>query len=408
MNIKNIVETECSALSFGMFIRGIIRFLFKRKQLEDDLVSLVKKFFKTESQIYFFQAGRMGLFSFLKTLNLNKNDEAIIVGYTCVVVPNAFKYLGIKVSYADIDKSNLSSSFEVLSEMIDCKTKVLVIPHNFGLPNNCIDSIRNYFPNLIIIEDCAHTFGSCYNDNIKLGLKGDASFFSFEYNKPITVGFGGMLLINSEKINLDFKENYDLMKSTSFLICLKIIFSLFLHLITNIRYFTYLKRIIVGGFNVLGFFYQSSKKEIYGDMPKHYPLKMNVCLYGILIEQLLSINEIIYKKECVQDLYYKYLRDKKSIQVFNPKNKLMVRYPIIINDIKNKDSIVNLFKLEKITVGNWFNDVIHPKGSYRYMYNDGDCPVAENVADSIINLPISIYCSISSLEKSLIKINKKL
>ena len=42
-----------------------------------------------------------------------------------------------------------------------------------------------------------------------------------------------------------------------------------------------------------------------------------------------------------------------------------------------------------INFGYWFNDVVHPAGSFRYCYEEGACPVGEHIAKRIINLPIN-------------------
>ncbi len=54
--------------------------------------------------IYFYWKGRIALYALLKTMKIKKGDEVILPGYTCVVVPNAIKYLGAKPIYIDVEK----------------------------------------------------------------------------------------------------------------------------------------------------------------------------------------------------------------------------------------------------------------------------------------------------------------
>jgi dTDP-4-amino-4,6-dideoxygalactose transaminase len=46
--------------------------------------------------------------------------------------------------------------------------------------------------------------------------------------------------------------------------------------------------------------------------------------------------------------------------------------------------------VQKYIVGDWFNDVVHPMGSFRYCYMNGNCPIGESISSRIINLPVNI------------------
>ena len=54
-------------------------------------------------------------------------------------------------------------------------------------------------------------------------------------------------------------------------------------------------------------------------------------------------------------------------------------------------------------MGEWFNDVIHPKGSFCYNYTLGTCKVGESVSQRIINFPVNIHSYFNN--KDLEKIN---
>jgi perosamine synthetase len=66
-----------------------------------------------------------------------------------------------------------------------------------------IVSLANEF-GLKIIEDCAESLGSLYN-NKPLGIYGDAATYSFFGNKTITTGEGGMILFKNEEIYQEAK-----------------------------------------------------------------------------------------------------------------------------------------------------------------------------------------------------------
>ena len=53
--------------------------------------------------IFLYWKGRVALFAILKAMDIHEGDEVVLPAFTCVVVPNAIKYLGATPIYIDID-----------------------------------------------------------------------------------------------------------------------------------------------------------------------------------------------------------------------------------------------------------------------------------------------------------------
>ena len=53
--------------------------------------------------------------------------------------------------------------------------------------------------NLFLIEDCSHAHGATYKGK-KVGTFGDAGCFSFQANKIVTGGCGGVMITNNQEI----------------------------------------------------------------------------------------------------------------------------------------------------------------------------------------------------------------
>ena len=85
--------------------------------------------FKTEapSSWFYFWKGRVALFCLLKSLNLNKQDEVILPGLTCVVVPNAIIYAGLKPVYVDINTDTYNLDVNLIEQKITKRTKAIII-----------------------------------------------------------------------------------------------------------------------------------------------------------------------------------------------------------------------------------------------------------------------------------------
>jgi len=117
------------------------------------------------------------------------------------------KSKGLIPVFCDIDKKTLSGSLDDILPKINERTAFVVLCHTFGICQNMegfIKMIKEKSGSILIIEDCAHAFGSEYRGQ-KLGTFGDFSFFSFNYIKTLTTLEGGTLIVNNntfiDKIN---------------------------------------------------------------------------------------------------------------------------------------------------------------------------------------------------------------
>lgn len=146
--------------------------------------------------------------------DVKRDDEVITQPLTFVATCNAISYIGAHPLFIDVDKNTLSLSPEKLltflqtnTEQVDgrCKNKLtgrlikaMVPMHTFGHPGRIkeIAKIANDF-NIELVEDAAESLGSYY-DGIHTGLFGKMGTLSFNGNKTITTGGGGMLVTNDE------------------------------------------------------------------------------------------------------------------------------------------------------------------------------------------------------------------
>ena len=175
----------------------------------------IKKYTNTKNAISVIN-GTAALHLALKLVDVKKNDEVILPAITFVDTANAVSYccaiphfvdselntFGIDVS--KLEKYLLSKCKIVNGECFNKSTKrrirAIIAVHIFGNPMNIEELIKvaKKFK-LKIIEDAAEGLGSYYK-NIHVGNFGDIGILSFNGNKIITTGGGGMLLIKSNSI----------------------------------------------------------------------------------------------------------------------------------------------------------------------------------------------------------------
>ena len=150
----------------------------------------------------------------LRVVDVKPRDEVLIPALTFVATANAVSYLGAIPHLVDSDEKTLGidpyalrSWLEHISErsqgfyrnkFTGNRLKALVPMHTFGhlCDMDLLVGVANDY-RLELIEDAAEALGSSYRDNYA-GTIGSLGAFSFNGNKIITTGGGGMVVTNNQ------------------------------------------------------------------------------------------------------------------------------------------------------------------------------------------------------------------
>lgn len=202
--VTDAIESEWVSTS-GLYI----------KQLEEK----ISNYLKIEDAVAC-QSGTSALHLALKLCEVTKDDEVIVPTLTFIAAVNPVRYIDAQPIFMDCDDT-LNMDLEKLEEfcskecilksnkLINKKTKkiikALVIVHIFG---NMIDmetvmKIANKY-SLKVVEDATEAIGT-YSTSGKYrgrfaGTIGDFGAYSFNGNKIITTGGGGMLVSNHQEL----------------------------------------------------------------------------------------------------------------------------------------------------------------------------------------------------------------
>jgi dTDP-4-amino-4,6-dideoxygalactose transaminase len=139
-----------------------------------------------------------GLISILLSIKLKPKDEVIIPACTFVACANVVEMVGAKVVLADIDEKTKLLDLKDCLKKITKNTKVIMPVHLYGNLFNTRKLRNKIRKNILIIEDCAHSFCGEYN-NKPIGFFSDFAVFSFYATKSITCGEGGAIITNHKK-----------------------------------------------------------------------------------------------------------------------------------------------------------------------------------------------------------------
>lgn len=141
-----------------------------------------------EKNEFMLNHSRSALALALMAMDLPKDKSVGIMIYNCHTVMSAVCKVGLSISFIDVT-DELKINREDLRQKRD-NISVLIITHLFGIRND-VASIKEEFPDLIVIEDCAHLYGA--------NITGDFATFSIGQGKFPSVGDGGILVVNNKK-----------------------------------------------------------------------------------------------------------------------------------------------------------------------------------------------------------------
>lgn len=133
-------------------------------------------------------------------LNIGPGDEVICPTLTFVATAAAMAQTGATVRLADstsLDDFSIGPS--EIERLVTPRTRAVVVVHYGGAPVD-MEATRAIADRhgLLVIEDAAHALGSEL-DGVPCGSLGDAGCFSFFPNKNLTTGEGGMTVFRSEQ-----------------------------------------------------------------------------------------------------------------------------------------------------------------------------------------------------------------
>ena len=149
-------------------------------------------------------------------VGVERDDEVLTQALTFIATCNALSYIGAHPVFIDVDKETMGLSPEAMKAWLvknteiknnQCynkhtgrRVKACVPMHTFGHPvklDELVALCHEY--HIELVEDAAESIGSFYKGK-HTGTFGKVGVISFNGNKTITTGGGGMLLFQDEEL----------------------------------------------------------------------------------------------------------------------------------------------------------------------------------------------------------------
>lgn len=152
----------------------------------------------------------------LMLADVKRDDEVLTQALTFIATANAISYIGAHPVFLDVDKDTMGLSPAAMEDWLkehaeirgnECfnknsgrRIKACVPMHTFGHPvhlDEMVEVCNRY--GIELVEDAAESIGSLYKGK-HTGTFGKVGALSFNGNKTITTGGGGMLLFQDTKL----------------------------------------------------------------------------------------------------------------------------------------------------------------------------------------------------------------
>ncbi len=286
--------------------------------------------------------GTVALHLSLAAADVGAGDEVIVPSFSFVATANVALYQNARPVFCDIQADTYNIDPERIEEKVTPKTKA-IIPVHYGGQIAQMDPIMEIAEeyDLAVIEDAAEAHGSKYREK-RAGALGDAGCFSFYPNKNMTTGEGGIITTDND----DLAEQMRMMRSHG----------------QDRRYHHV----------VLGYNYRMTELQ---------------AALGII--QLGRLEESIEDRIRIADNYTEKLSSTREITTpfVSPENRHT--YMLYTIRIPDRDRVRAHLEQSGVETRIAFPP-IHLQPVYRnlYRYRGGELPVTEEVASSVLSIPM--------------------
>jgi len=306
-------------------------------------------------------SGTAGLHISLLALGLQPRDEVLLPPLTWPATANAIVLAGGTPVFADIDPATWNLSPTEVAAKITSRTRALMPVHFAGRPCALGDlQALAQSHGLKIVEDAAHAAGTAYGGK-KVGALSWSSVFSFHPIKNMTTAEGGMVTTDDEALATELRL-------------------LRFHGVTKDAY----KRA------------QGKGSAQYDTVRVGLKYNLTDMSAALGLHQLRRLDEFCRRRAELAGRYQEALADLPGLTVPAPARPedchAWPLYNVLIDSAQaglSRDDFMLALQAENIGTGLHFTAVhLHTYYRERYGCAPGDCPVAEQVCDRIVSLPL--------------------
>lgn len=376
-----------------------------RRVLQKRLQAIIQRRLGNDISVFTCRSARASIalcLQAVKELKAGASNDVLISAYTCLAVPTGVLAAGMTPVYTDIDRESMNTGSKAIENSGNAKIAALLLQHTMG---SIADTgyIKKYCSEneIFLIEDCALAIGSRNGFN-EVGTTGDASIFSMEVSKTISLGWGGVLVVRNPVLAAKVNEIYNKLSPVGFTYEITTIIQT---CILGISYHPVLyhlggKYIIYFGYKYKLFRLSTPAIELSGKVLSTFLQKIGSPLLWLASYQWKRLDYV----STVTDRNFRLLQQHLEHLGFNvigdySSTKIVVT-PRIAFLVKNKKTIIDFFAEHDIEIGVWFDGPLTPPPKAPvFGYEKLKFQNAYFIANHVVNLP----CHSRISEKDIVK-----
>lgn len=296
----------------------------------------------------------------LKALGINENDEVIVPSNTYIATAIAASNCGAELVFVEpyIDTYNIDP--DLIEKSITDKTKLIMPVHLYGQAcemNSIMNIAKRY--NLWVVEDCAQSHGAKYGEKFT-GSFGNVNAFSFYPGKNLgAFGDAGAVVSNNKD------------------------------LITKVR-------------SLANYGSDYKYHNIYMGINSRLD-ELHAAILSLKLDYLDKTNN--FRKD-VANKYLKYINNEKIILPKVGHNCDHVWHVFAIR-CKERDKLEHYLNEKSIGTLKHYPIPIHLQECYKHLgYKKGDFPIAEEISETELSIPMYYGIKDSEIEYIVETINK--
>jgi perosamine synthetase len=334
-----------------------------------------------------FAHGRVGLYGILRALDVGPGDAVLVPVPTHVVVANAVAYTGATPVFVDCLADSWNMDLGIAAARVTDRTRALILQHTFGSPadiDGALELARRH--GMEVVEDCVHALGARHRGR-PVGGFGRAAFFSTEETKTISSTMGGMAVTDDDALAVRLRAFQARCAWPSRWLVSRYLLKLAVyHVLTQPHLHRYTRPLYeaLGGRNPLPA--ATSAEERGGRRPPDYEQRLSNAQAALALRQLRRLGGNVSHRRAVAALYESRLGPLGGTPpaAGEGDEPALVRYPLRVDD---REAAVRAIAPVAVP-GLWFTSVLEEAETpERTGYAAGSCPVAEDGARHLVNLP---------------------
>jgi perosamine synthetase len=334
-----------------------------------------------------FAHGRVALHGVLRALGIGPGDDVLVPLPTHVVVANAVRYTGATPVFVDCRADSWNVDMDRAEALLTERTRALVLQHTFGTPadiDRALDLGRRH--GIEIVEDCVHALGARHGDR-PVGSFGRAAFFSTEETKTISSTMGGMAVTDDVALAASLRDFQARCSPPARWLAARYVLKLLsYHVLTQPRLHRLTRALYerLGRRNPLPG--PTSPEERRGERPGDLEQRLSNAQALLALRQLRRLDENLAHRRRIAGIYARRLGAVGGgpPAVIDGDEAALVRYPLRVADREAAVRSIGPWAVP----GLWFTSVLEEAETPAHGgYADGTCPVAEDAARRLVNLP---------------------